>query len=276
MKILITGADGQLGKACKRVYCDHELFLGSHENFEQCRSVVESFQPDLIVHGAAYTNVKEAETNQKLCYEVNVAGTTHLCEIVRAFPCTFVYVSTDFIFDGKKTAPYEEDDAFNPLNVYGRSKIVGELLVRDLVADAIVVRTSWVFGEGKNFVKTISTLAAEVPRFKILDDQVGSPTYAVDLAGWIMALVQSNGRGIYHACNAGSTNWASYAEKILSLLNRQIPVTHITTEEYMHLFNDFTPKPKYSVLNTSKLQEIVPIRPWEESLADYIQDCIAH
>lgn len=276
MRILITGANGQLGRAAQSIFTEHEVLAVTKEqlditSFEACNHTVTNFQPDVILHAAAWTDVRKAEVMQNACYEVNLQGTYNLVKSIADKNCIFVHVSTDFVFEGKSTLSYVETDAVNPVNVYGRSKLASELVVQDLVRNYYIVRTSWVFGDGKNFVKTILQLSDKQPELNVLSDQTGSPTYAVDLAVWIQDLIELKSPfGVYHAANAGEVNWADFAREILTRAGKENQVRSISTAEYQSQFQDFTPKPKFSVLNTGKLRSLTTVRSWQAALTDYI------
>ncbi|HEY1074231.1 MAG TPA: dTDP-4-dehydrorhamnose reductase [Patescibacteria group bacterium] len=275
MRIFLTGAQGQLGKACQAEFATHKLFLADIDtcditDSESCRTALESFSPDLIIHTAAYTNVKQAEVDPDVCYRVNLDGTYNLARYARAHSCRFVYISTDFVFGGESDKPYNEHDAVNPQSVYARSKLAGELLVQDLVRDHYILRTAWLYGAGKNFVQTIITLAQTKEELPVVSDQYGTPTYAVDLAHYISQVLQTQTPGIYHATNEGSASWADFAREILRLKGLTNQVIPITTQEAAIRFSDPTVRPAYSVLNKDKLKRITPVRKWQEALQDYL------
>lgn len=276
MKMLLTGGNGQLGRACQELFKDYDLLVTDADTLDitdhkASLALAKTFRPDIILHTAAYTNVKGAESDPQACYAVNMRGTAHLVSLAQECGSTFVYISTDFVFDGRAHRPYREDDAVNPLNVYGRSKLVGELLVRDMIPKHYIVRTAWLYGEGKNFVRTILAAADEQKELKVVNDQRGTPTYAGDLAVYIEALLtQSAPYGIYHATNSGETTWAGLAQEALRLAGKAIPVVPITTSEAQQLFGDATVRPSYSVLSKEKLARFIEPRSWQEALRSYV------
>jgi len=278
MKILITGANGQLGKACQSEF-QHHTHLATDRNTlditnrEQCHSVLHDYKPDVVIHCAAWTDVRRAESAQKECYEVSLQGTYNLALVAKELDCIFVHLSTDYVFGGEKDTPYIEDDLVNPLNVYGRSKLAAELVVGDLLKKYYIVRTQWIFGDGKNFVRTILNTAEKVTEFSVVNDQIGSPTYAVDLAHWIHDLLRKEvAFGLYHAANTGEVSWADYTKEILRLKGKSQAVHYITTREYQDRFKDHTPKPAYSVLSTDKIAQYTTLRSWQLALAEYLLD----
>ncbi len=278
MKILLTGANGQLGLACQKQFKDHELFLGDLgtldiTNFGQCQAVFADFKPEVVLHAAAFTDVKGAETNPLPCYKVNAEGTYNLARLAREHNARLVYISTDYVFDGHATQPYRETDPVNPLSVYGRSKLAGELIVQDLVPEHYILRPAWMYGDGKNFIRTILALADKQPELTIVGDQTGTPTFAADLAGFIAAVLDHE-PGIYHATNDGHTTWAEFARFILEQTGKTNTVKAITTDEAKALFHDTTERPHYSVLDKTKLKKITTVRPWQEAVSDYVKSVV--
>ncbi len=275
MKILITGANGQLGRACQELFRDQELLLGDVDTLditrrEDCRKAISGFQPDVIIHAAAYTNVKGAESDPVSCYQINGEGTYNLALAAHGLPVTFVYISTDFVFDGRATKPYSEDAAVNPLSVYGRSKLMGELIVQDLVPKHFILRTAWLYGQGKNFVQTILALAEKQEELSIVCDQHGTPTSADDLARFIRAVLETYDYGLYHATNSGEASWAEFATEIIKLTGKSNKVIPITTPEAQELLHDPTQRPAYAVLDKSKLSRCITPRSWQEALRAYM------
>lgn len=277
MKILITGANGQLGKACQKIIQGHDLIPLSHSDCDitspsDCTKAIETYLPDAIIHAAAMTNVKLAETQPTSAYAVNTIGTYNLASSIDPEKTKFVYISTDFVFDGNTTTPYTEEDITNPIVKYGRSKLAGEYFVKDIVKNYIILRTAWVFGDGKNFVKTILNFAETKDNLPVIDDQIGTPTFTQDLASWIQTLIDTNQHGTFHGVNDGQTTWANLAAEALRIKNKPTTVEKITSTKYTELFNDPTPRPKYSALDNTKLKQLVgTIRPWKEALREYLQ-----
>ncbi|MEA2704928.1 MAG: dTDP-4-dehydrorhamnose reductase, partial [Actinomycetota bacterium] len=216
MRILVTGAGGQLGRELvdafdaphrEVVACDRALLDVSDR--DQCLQVVGAVAPDVVVHAAAWTDVDGCQTDPDKAWRVNALGTRHVAEAARLAGARVCYVSTDYVFDGASSQPYTEWDTPNPLSVYGRSKLGGEAA---LAPDHLVVRTSWVCGRhGRNFVKTVLTRAAAGQQLSVVDDQHGCPTFAEDLAGAVRDLVVSRRCGLFHVTNQGPTTWYRFA-----------------------------------------------------------------
>lgn len=280
MKILLTGANGQLGRCFRDLVSETDtvLALGSQEldisNRQAVLETAKQFQPDIIINAAAYTAVDKAESEPERAAAVNSHGPENLALAAKAVGARLVHVSTDYVFDGTGSTPYLETDAVNPLGVYGQTKLAGELLVRSILPDAIIVRTAWVFSEyGNNFVKTMLRLAKDRPELGVVGDQVGCPTYAGDIAAAILKMVAADAAGgIYHYCGDSSVSWAEFAQAIFAegeksgMLARQPKVNHITTDQYP------TPakRPAYSVLSTARVSEFYPASDWQAALVKII------
>jgi dTDP-4-dehydrorhamnose reductase len=231
--------------------------------------VLSSVSPDIVINAAAYTDVDGCETDEVKATEVNGHGAGRLASWCHGHHARLVHVSTDFVFDGSKTEPYLPDDPINPINAYGRGKADGEKRVRAELQDHVIVRTSWLFSEyGKNFVKSILRLADERDELRVVTDQIGSPTYARDLASSLLVLGCGEFIGTYHFCNGGSCSWFEFAKEIVRLAGKSVDVLQTTAAE----FNRAADRPAYSVLDTQKLQDDTGIhpRPWQEALADCI------
>ncbi|GIP28637.1 NAD(P)-dependent oxidoreductase [Paenibacillus sp. J23TS9] len=222
MKVLVTGANGQLGKdmvllllqkghevqACGRT----ELDITSQE---QCMRMMAAFHLDVVIHCAAFTAVDAAEDDIDKAYQVNADGTRNIAVAAEKAGAKLVYISTDYVFDGQSMLPYREYDNTDPQGVYGKSKRAGELLAQTLSSRYFIVRTSWVYGmHGNNFVKTMLRLGQEKPLVQVVHDQKGSPTYTMDLAGFLLELIQTEKYGIYHASNRGECTWFEFAQAI--------------------------------------------------------------
>jgi len=280
MKILLTGANGQLGRCFQDVVSkdDKVLALGSQEldisNMQAVLEAVTAFQPDVIINAAAYTAVDKAETEAERAAAVNTHGPENLATAAKAVGARFVHVSTDYVFDGSGNVPYQETDAVNPLGVYGQTKLAGELLVRSILPEAIIVRTAWVFSEyGNNFVKTMLRLAKDRPELGVVADQYGCPTYAGDIATAILRLVAGNApAGIYHYCGDKNVSWAEFAQAIFTegvkcgALTAQPKVNFITTAQYPAPAQ----RPAYSVLSTEKVSGYSSASDWQAGLQKVI------
>jgi len=280
MKILLSGANGQLGRCFQDLVSktDTVLAFGSQEldisNLQAVLAVAEEFQPDIIINAAAYTAVDKAESDAARAAAVNCHGSENLALAAKQVGARLVHVSTDYVFDGSGSVPYQETDAVNPLGVYGQTKLAGELLVQSVLPEAIIIRTAWVFSEyGNNFVKTMLRLAKDRPELGVVADQVGCPTYAGDIAAAIIKLVAGNAPGgIYHYCGDRSVSWAEFAQAIFAegesagVLASQPKVNFISTEQYP------TPakRPAYSVLSTAKIAAYYPPSDWQAALVKII------
>lgn len=274
MKILITGADGQLGRDLQAVLADHDLRPTDIEemditDFYAVDRQVSKFKPDLILHAAAYTDVDKAELNPDLAFKVNAVGTQNLAIAANKVQAALLYVSTDYVFDGRKNEPYLEFDPPNPKSVYGQSKLAGEVYVQTLTNKFFICRTAWLYGRyGHNFVKTMLRLAEEKRVLKVVDDQVGCPTYAHDLALKLAEIGLSGQYGFYHVVNEGMVSWYEFAKKIFALSGFKVKVEPIKSSEISRP----APRPPYSVLNnySLKLRGFRRMRKWDEALEEFL------
>ncbi|OLO37208.1 dTDP-4-dehydrorhamnose reductase [Alkalihalophilus pseudofirmus] len=281
MRILITGANGQLGKdlAEKGRQIATVIALGKNQlditNQVQVSQIVSSLKPEVIIHAAAYTAVDQCEYEQKQAFEVNSLGAFHVANAAKIVRAKMVYISTDYVFDGNKMSPYVEEDHPNPKSIYGMSKWLGEQLVQSTLEEFYVVRTSWLYGNGgKNFVKTMLKLAEQKKEIKVVDDQVGSPTYTKDLVETILKLIGKK-YGIYHVSNTGFCSWYMFAKYILNQLGfDQNLIKPITTETYAAP----AVRPAYSVLAHNSLREenIKVPRHWEEAINEFLREGLIH
>ena len=277
MKILITGSKGQLGSELVELLSkDNEVYGFGHKELDVTDknlviNTVSKIIPDVIIYSAAFTNVDGCESNIKTAFDVNIIGTGNVAIASKKNKSKMVYISTDYVFDGKKNSPYLESDIPNPVSIYGVSKYGGELIVKHFLNNFFIVRTSWLYSKrGKNFVNTILNIAKNKKELKVVYDQVGCPTYAPDLANAISALISTKYYGIYHITNSGECSWYEFAKKILEYAEiKDIKVTPISTEE----LNRQAPRPKYSVLKNSNLEKrkIYKMRNWELALKDFFK-----
>ena len=281
MKIVVTGANGQLGRdLVRRLSAEHEVYGFGREALDvrdpdACRDVLRRVRPDVVVHAAAYTAVDRAESEPDEAFRVNADGTRNIAMAAEEVGAKLCYVSTDYVFDGRKGRPYDEYDDTNPLNVYGRSKRAGEWLVQALCRKFFIVRTAWVYGaHGQNFVKTMLRLARERDVIRVVDDQVGSPTYTVDLADFLARLVVTDRYGIYHATNAGSCSWYEFARAIFEEAGLHVRVEPCTTDEFPRP----APRPKYSVLDHMAIRTngFPDLRHWREALKEFFKESRLH
>lgn len=279
-KILVTGANGQLGKCLQKISSQFEefefIFTDSETlditNKEEVNDFFWQNAPDFCINAAAYTAVDLAETEVEKAFLVNADGTENLAEACAENNAQFIHVSTDYVFDGENNLSYTEEDFTNPLGVYGASKLAGDELALEVNPCSVILRTSWVYSEfGKNFVKTMLNLFTTKEELNIVADQFGQPTNANDLAEAIMKIIKSEKitPGIFNFSNLGRISWFDFAKKIAELSDAKIKLNAIETSQYP------TPakRPKNSVLDLDKISKTygIQLKPWEESLEDCVQ-----
>lgn len=280
MKVLVTGVKGQLGydvmaelarRNIEAIGVDiDEMDITDKISVEK---VIGEAAPDVVVHCAAYTAVDAAEDNEALCRRVNADGTRNIAEVCKKLDCKMVYISTDYVFDGQGTRPWEPDDERHPLNVYGQTKYEGELAVQENLSKYFIVRIAWVFGKnGKNFVKTMLKLAETHDKLTVVNDQFGSPTYTYDLARLLVDMIQTDKYGIYHATNEGICTWYEFACKIFRQAGVKIEVTPVPASEYPAKAK----RPENSRLDKSKLTEngFERLPSWQDALARYLKEIL--
>ena len=279
-KILVTGANGQLGQCLQKISSQFEefefIFTDSETlditNKEEVNDFFWQNAPDFCINAAAYTAVDLAETDIEKAFLVNADGAENLAEACAENNAQFIHVSTDYVFDGENNLAYTEEDFTNPLGVYGASKLAGDELALEVNPCSVILRTSWVYSEfGKNFVKTMLNLFATKEELSIVADQFGQPTNANDLAEAIMKIIKSEKitPGIFNFSNLGRISWFDFAEKIAELSEAKIKLNAIETSQYP------TPakRPKNSVLDLGKISKTyaIQLKPWEESIEDCVQ-----
>lgn len=272
MKLLVTGAKGQLGhEVMARLHQLRMQALGvDAEDFDlrdskAVMAAVTSYHPDVIIHCAAYTAVDRAETEPERCCAVNGLGTLNVVRAAMAVGASLAYISTDYVFDGSGDQPRATDAPIGPLNVYGLSKLQGEMAVRSLMTRYFIIRTSWVYGpQGSNFVKTMLRLSSERASVSVVDDQIGAPTYAPDLAAAVCALIRTNNYGVYHATGSGETSWYGFARAIMAQSGRRCRVLPVSTADY----HAPAKRPLNSRLDGSSLAlaGIPPLPDWQSGL----------
>ena len=276
MRVLVTGADGQLGSDVMLELQKQGLTaVGTTirecdlTREEQVRLWMTSQQPDAIVHCAAYTAVDKAEKERELCFRVNGEGSRFVAEVAEEMGAKLLYVSTDYVFDGTNSEPYETHEPTNPLNAYGASKLEGELQVQKACSKTFVVRTSWVFGQhGHNFVKTMQRLSQSRDSLSVVSDQIGSPTYTPDLAKLLVSMIQTEHYGTYHATNEGVCSWFEFAREIFEQTQAEVELSPIPTSDYP------TPaqRPLYSVLSKASLEpHFFRLPPWQDALREFLK-----
>lgn len=278
MRFLITGVKGQLGhdivgELKKR---GHETVGVDIEEMDitdpkACEKVITESNVDGVFHCAAYTAVDAAEDNKELCMKINVQGTENIAKVCEKLDIKMMYISTDYVFNGEGTRPWEPDDKTEPLNVYGESKYYGEVAVTDHVKKFYVVRIAWVFGiNGKNFIKTMLRLGKERDELTVVDDQFGSPTYTYDLSRLLVDMMETDKYGFYHATNEGICSWYEFACEIFRQAGLNVKVTPVSSKEY----NSKAKRPSNSRMNKDKLTEngFERLPKWQDALSRYLKE----
>lgn len=278
MRILVTGASGQLGydveRELERRGIEHlgtssrELDITDREAVER---LMAAYRPDAAIHCAAYTKVDLAEDEPERCWAVNADGTRNMAAACRKTGAKLLYISTDYVFPGTGERSYETGDPTGPVNTYGRSKLAGELAVQSLLEKYFIVRISWVFGKnGNNFVKTMLRLAETKAELSVVCDQIGSPTYTADLAPLLRDMVQTERYGVYHATNEGTCAWSEFAEAIFELAGRQVVVHPIPTSAYpTRAARPLNSRMSKECLHSNGFQELPE---WKNALARYLKE----
>ncbi len=275
MKVMILGASGLLGKALMHEWSEDDLLgLGSKDadirDAGKVREVVEKARPDWIVLAAAYTDVDGCESHPDLALAVNRDGPLNVALAAKRIGAKLLFLSSDYVFDGKKTSPYETQDARNPRSVYGRSKAEAEVQLLDALPECGIARTSWLFGAGgKCFPDTILKLAAGRPALDVVSDQRGCPTYSVDLARAIVGLCRSGASGIVHITNSGDCSWFEFAQEIIKGAGLATEVRPVSSQQMARP----APRPGYSVLSPKSLQRYGIVMPaWQDALQRYLRE----
>ena len=277
MKILVTGVKGQLGydvvnELAKR---GHEAIGVDIEEMDitdanAVREDITAAGVDAVIHCAAYTAVDAAEDNEDICRKVNVMGTENIAKVCKDLDIKMIYISTDYVFDGEGERPWEPDDKQNPQGVYGQTKYEGELAVMNNLDKYFIVRIAWVFGvNGKNFIKTMLSLAETRDSLTVVNDQIGSPTYTFDLAVLLVDMVETEKYGIYHATNEGLCSWYDFAVEIFRQAGVAIEVTPVSSEA----FNAKAKRPSNSRMSKDKLETngFKRLPAWQDALARYLE-----
>jgi len=278
MKALVTGAKGQLGFDVIKIlekkniqYLGIDVDVLDITDELKVKQIISEYKPDVIVHCAAYTAVDKAEDEKEICYSINVLGTKFLAEVCKDINAKMVYISTDYVFDGKKERPYEIADKPDPINFYGKTKYEGELEVQKSLEKYFIVRVSWLFGvNGNNFVKTMLRFGKDRDEISVVADQIGSPTYTNDLAEFIVELIHTDKYGIYHATNEGYCSWYEFASEIFRLAGLNIKVKPISTDDYPTKAK----RPKNSRLKKESFADMQYSRlpSWKEALVRFLKE----
>ena len=281
-KLIITGCNGQLGRAINRVYADsreYELINTDVEELdisdvEAVLAFTEQVKPYAIINCAAFTNVDKCEVETDLAYKINAIGPRNLAIAAERYGAKLVHVSTDYVFSGDATEPIKEFDALSPKSAYGRTKLAGEEFVRSFCKNYFIVRTAWLYGDGKNFVKTMLMLSEKGPEVNVVCDQIGSPTSAMELARAIASLVPTDNFGIFHGTCEGYCSWADFTTEIFRLAGKDTKVNYITSEEYAKMFPASAKRPAYSVLDNYmfRLTGGYTFADWKTAIAEYMND----
>jgi dTDP-4-dehydrorhamnose reductase len=269
MKILLTGASGQLGTAMQVALVGHDVIPLTKANldvsdFDKVQKVVKELNPECILNTAAYTNVDGAETNVHVAYAVNALGPRNLAVVAASLDIPLMHVSTDYVFDGQSSVPYHEFDRPNPLSVYGASKLAGEEAIRDLHGHHFIVRTAWLYHiVGRNFPKTITAMASR-PVVRVVEEQVGSPTHAPHLASALARLLETKAYGTYHLAGRGQTTWFALTGELYQRLGIATPVEPVKTSDFPRP----APRPRFSALTTLQ-SPCIELPPWQAGVAEY-------
>ncbi|WP_230931975.1 dTDP-4-dehydrorhamnose reductase [Priestia sp. TSO9] len=277
-KVLITGANGQLGKELVELFTEKgfEVYGFGRDRMDitnqaQVQEMISTLKPNIVLHSAAHTQVDLAESEPDQAFLINAYGTRNVAVAAEAVGAKLVYVSTDYVFDGTTDEPYNEFSPTSPLGVYGKSKLAGEQFVRDLHSKFFIVRTSWVYGKhGANFVKTMLKLGEERKELSVVADQIGCPTYTLDLAHAILELVGTQKYGVYHISNSGSCSWYEFAKEIFKVSNMEVQVKPCTTADFPRP----AARPANSVFEhmSIKLNNFTSIRHWREALSSFLKN----
>lgn len=280
MRVLVTGVKGQLGhdvmnELKKRGYEGIGVDVDEMDITDKAavERVMRETVPDKVVHCAAWTAVDDAEDKVELCRRVNAQGTENIAVMCKELDAPMIYLSTDYVFDGEGTRPWEPDDERHPLNVYGQTKYEGELAVEKYLEKYFIVRIAWVFGvNGKNFIKTMLRLAENHDTLTVVDDQVGSPTYTYDLARLLVDMLETEKYGRYHATNEGLCSWCEFAKEIFRQAGKNVTVIPVSSEEYPAKAK----RPHNSRMDKSKLIEMgfEPLPTWQDALSRYLKEIL--
>lgn len=288
-KILVTGCNGQLGRAIRKEYAASDVeFINTDvvegegvvsldiTDVDAVLKLVRAEKPDVIINCAAHTNVDKCEEQWDLAYKINAIGPRNLSIAATEADAKMIHVSTDYVFEGNGTRPYTEFDAPNPVSAYGKTKLEGENFVKEFAKKHFILRTAWLYGDGKNFVKTMLALAENHDELNVVCDQVGTPTSAVELAKMIHYLEGTENYGIFHATCEGDTNWADFAEAIFKRAGKNVKVNHVTSKQYKEMNPASANRPAYSILEDYmiKLTSDFVMADWQDALDVYMKELL--
>ncbi len=273
LKILLTGSKGQLGLELTKKFSNYDLVLTDKEeldiiNIDEVTRLLELEKPNIIINCAAHTAVDLCETDIDNAYKINAIGPRNLSIASQKIGAKIVHISTDYVFDGEGTTPYNEFDITNPQTIYGKTKLEGEKFVSMFNPNHYIIRTAWLYGEGNNFVRTMLKLAQTNNQLKVVNDQYGTPTSALELTKMIEYLITTDNYGLFHGTCEGSCTWYDFACEIFKLSNINIDILPVTTEEFPRPAK----RPKYSVLDNYmiKLTSNFKFLTWQEAIREYI------
>lgn len=286
-RILVTGCNGQLGRAVRKEYENTNVeFLNTDvaegegvtaldiTDIEAVMKLARAEKPDVIINCAAHTNVDKCEEQWDLAYKINAIGPRNLSIAAREVDAKMIHVSTDYVFEGNGTRPYTEFDVPNPVSAYGKTKLEGENFVKEFAPKYFILRTAWLYGEGKNFVKTMLGLSEKYEEVSVVCDQLGSPTSAVELAKMIHYLEGTENYGLFHATCEGDTNWADFTEEIFRLAGKNTKVNHVTSVQYKEMNPASADRPAYSILDNYmlRLTSDYKMADWHDALEVYMKN----
>ena len=288
-KIIVTGCNGQLGRAINKELAGSGFELINTDVFEgegitplditNVDAVVDfarSTKASAIINCAAYTAVDKQESDVDLSYKINAIGPRNLAIAATEVGARLVHVSTDYVFDGNGTRPYIEFDKTGPVSVYGKTKLAGEEMVKQFARNFYIVRTAWLYGDGKNFVKTMLGLSETHDELNVVCDQVGTPTSTKELAKAIHFLLGTDNYGIFHGTCEGNTDWADFTEEIFRIAGKNTKVNHVTTKQYQEMNPQAAPRPAYSILENYmfKLTSDFMFADWHDAISDYLKELL--
>ena len=280
-KVIVTGCNGQLGRAFNRVMEDSTEYslvntdVGELDitDIDKVMALAREVKPCAILNCAAHTNVNGCETDRDGAFMINAIGARNLSIAAQETGAKMIQISTDYVFSGNGDKPYREFDPVDPMSAYGSTKLQGEVFVRDLCNRYFILRTAWLYGEGNNFVKTMLRLSETNDKVQVVQDQYGTPTYAMELAKAVVYLLPTDNYGIFHATCEGECSWAAFAREIFRLAGKSTAVEGITTQEYEEKFPGQAHRPAYSVLDNYMFERTTDFRfaSWETAIAEYVK-----
>ncbi len=288
-KIIVTGCNGQLGRAIGKELAGAEYELVNTDVFQgegiiplditsvdEVVKLAREVKPSAIINCAAYTAVDKQESDVDLSYRINAIGPRNLAIAATEVGAKLVHVSTDYVFEGNGTRPYIEFDKTGPVSVYGRTKLAGEEMVRQFAREFFIIRTAWLYGDGKNFVKTMLSLSENHDEISVVKDQLGTPTSTIELAKAIHFLMGTENYGTFHGTCEGDTNWADFTEEIFRIAGKKTKVNHVTTDEYRAMNPQAAPRPAYSILENYmfKLTSDFMFADWHDAIEVYLKELL--